>query len=66
MNGYQPLTPLGKEPMTTFKPSDQSWAYLYVITGAAMIILFKHFGIDGSLGAGVLGAGLQAYTTGKP
>lgn len=47
--------------MTTFKPSDQTWAYLYVITGAAMIITFKHFGVDTNLAAGVLGAGLQAY-----
>ena len=44
------------------KPSDQTWAYLFVLTGAAMVLTFKHFGIDTNLAAGVIGAGLQAYT----
>lgn len=44
------------------KPSDQSWAYIFVLTGAAMVLTFKHFGIDTNLAAGVIGAGLQAYS----
>lgn len=48
--------------MTTYKPSDQTWAYVFVVTGAAMVLIFKHFGIDTNLAAGVIGAGLQAYS----
>lgn len=49
--------------MTTYKPSDQTWAYLFVLTGTAMVLIFKHFGIDTNLAAGVIGAGLQSYTS---
>jgi hypothetical protein len=51
--------------MTLYKPSDQTWAYLFVLTGAFMVLTFKHFGIDTNLAAGVIGAGLQAYTAGE-
>ena len=44
------------------KPSDQSWAYIFVLTGAVMVLVFKHFGVDTNLAAGVIGAGLQAYS----
>lgn len=48
--------------MTTYKPSDQTWSYLFVLTGAVMVLVFKHFGIDTNLAAATIGAGLQSYT----
>lgn len=51
--------------MTLYKPSalsDQMWSWLFVMTGATMFIIFKHFGIDTSIAAGVVGGGLQSYS----
>jgi hypothetical protein len=49
--------------MTLYKPSDQAWSWFFVVTGMCMVIIFKHFGVDTNLAAGVIGAGLQAYTS---
>lgn len=48
--------------MTVFKPSDQTWAWIFVLTGMCMVLVSKHFGIATDIGAGVIGAGIQAYT----
>ena len=34
---------------TMFKPSDQTWAWFFVSTGAGLVLFFKHFGIDVSV-----------------
>lgn len=53
--------------MTTFyKPtalSDQLWSWIFVLSGAAMVLVFKHFGVDTGIAAGVIGAGLQSFTS---
>ena len=53
--------------MTTFyKPtalSDQMWSWLFVVTGAIMVIVFRHYGIDVGIAAAVIGGGLQSFTS---
>lgn len=52
--------------MTFYKPtslSDQSWSWLFVVTGGLMVLIFKHFGVDTGIAAGVIGAGLQSFTS---
>jgi hypothetical protein len=51
--------------MTLYKPSalsDQMWSWIFVLTGATMVIIFKHLGIDSGIAAGVIGGGLQSYS----
>jgi hypothetical protein len=48
--------------MTAFKPSDQTWAWIFVFTGICMVFISKHYGIATDIGAGIIGAGIQAYT----
>ena len=48
--------------MTTYKPSDQAWSWFFVFTGVLTILVCKHFGIPTDIGAGIIGAGLQAFT----
>jgi hypothetical protein len=42
--------------------SDQAWAFLFVITGCLMALLCRHFGITETLGATIVGGGLNALT----
>jgi len=44
------------------KITDQMWSYLVVVTGCVMIIVCHHFGITEAVGAGIVGAGIQAFT----
>lgn len=44
------------------KLSDQMWSWIYVITGGVMVLIFRHFGIDTGIAAGVIGGGLQSYS----
>ena len=48
--------------MTTIKPSDQTWAWIFVLTGMCMVLVSRHFGIPTDIGAGIIGAGIQAFT----
>ena len=48
---------------TLYKPSDQAWSWFFVITCMCMVLIFEHFGVDTNLASGVIGAGLQAYTS---
>lgn len=44
------------------KLSDQAWSYIFLLTGCAMILICKHFSITEDVGAGIVGAGINAYT----
>lgn len=47
----------------TFKMSDQGWAYIFVVTGCSMVIVCHHFSISADIGAGLIGAGINAFTS---
>jgi hypothetical protein len=49
--------------MTMFKPTNQSWSWIYVLTGCTMVMLAHHAGIPTDIGSGIIGAGLQAFTS---
>lgn len=42
--------------------SDQLWAWVFVMTGCVMAIVCHHFGIAADIGAGIIGAGINALT----
>ena len=42
--------------------TDQAWSFLYLLTGCVMILACKHFGVSDEVGAGIVGAGIQAFT----
>jgi hypothetical protein len=44
--------------------TDQTWAFLLIVTGCAMVVLCKHFGIVDDIGSGIIGAGTMAFTNG--
>ena len=47
--------------------TDQIWAYIYLVTGCVMVIIAHHLNIDNAIGAGIIGAGINAFTaTQKP
>jgi hypothetical protein len=52
--------------MVTIAPkfgiTDQMWSYIVLITGCVMIVLCRHMGITEDVGAGIVGAGIQAFT----
>ncbi len=53
-------------PTTKFM-TDQIWAYIYLVTGCVMVIIAHHLNIDNAIGAGIIGAGINAFTaTQKP
>jgi hypothetical protein len=42
--------------------SDQLWAWIFVATGCVMAIVCHHVGIAADIGAGIIGAGINALT----
>jgi hypothetical protein len=42
--------------------TDQMWSYVILLTGCAMIIICHHLGLTDAVGAGIVGAGIQAFT----
>lgn len=44
------------------KMTDQSWAYLFVVTGCIMALICKHYGLTDAIGAGIVGCGMNALT----
>lgn len=48
--------------MTIYKPSDQTWSWVFVITGITMVLVSHHVGVPTDIGAGIIGAGIQAFT----
>lgn len=44
--------------------TDQTWAFLLILAGCAMVLLCKHFGIVDDIGSGIIGAGTMAFTNG--
>jgi len=48
--------------MTTYKPSNQAWALTFTLTGIFTVVLCHHIGVPTDIGAGIIGAGLAAYT----
>ena len=42
--------------------TDQMWSFLYLLTGCTMIIISRHFNVSDDVGAGIVGAGIQAFT----
>jgi len=42
--------------------TDQVWSYIVLVTGCIMIIVARHFGVTEDVGAGIVGAGIQAFT----
>jgi hypothetical protein len=42
--------------------SDQAWAFLFVLAGCLMALIGRHFGIAETLGATIVGGGLNALT----
>lgn len=49
--------------MKVFKLTDQSWAWVFVLTGCFMVMASHHFNIATDIGAGIIGAGIQAFTS---
>lgn len=45
------------------KPSEAAWSWFYVFTGCIMVMLSSHWNIPIDIDAGIIGAGLQAFTT---
>ncbi len=43
--------------------NSQVWAFLVILSGGGFIIAFHHSGIDVGIAAGVMGAGVQMFTT---
>jgi hypothetical protein len=44
--------------------NDQMWSWIFVLTGVTTVIVLNHFRLSTDIGAGIIGAGLQAYTAG--
>lgn len=40
----------------------QVWAFCTMIVGCAMLIVCKHYGIESSIAAGIVGAGINMLT----
>lgn len=40
----------------------QTWSWIYVLTGCAMVVLAKYLGIPTDIGASIIGAGIGAFT----
>ena len=45
------------------KLTDQTWAFIFVVTGCVMAIVCHHFSIAADIGAGIIGAGINAFTS---
>ena len=41
----------------------QVWAFLILLTGCASVLVFHRNGIDIGIAAGIIGAGVQMFTT---
>lgn len=51
--------------MTYIKPTElsiQAWSWIYVLTGCAMVLAAKWLGVPTDIGAGIIGAGIGAFT----
>lgn len=42
--------------------TDQVWSYIVLVTGCVMIVICRHLGVTEDVGAGIVGAGIQAFT----
>jgi hypothetical protein len=42
--------------------SDQLWAWIMVVTGVLTTLVCHHVGIAAEIGAGICGAGINAFT----
>jgi hypothetical protein len=47
--------------MSNFKLSDQSWAYVFVVSGCVMAIVCHKFQIAADIGSMIIGAGVNAF-----
>jgi hypothetical protein len=49
--------------MSRLEPlSIQAWSWVYVITGCAMVLAAHWLGVPTDIGAGIIGAGIGAFT----
>ena len=42
--------------------SIQAWSWIYVLTGCAMVLAAHWLGVPTDIGAGIIGAGIGAFT----
>lgn len=42
--------------------TDQVWSYIVLVTGCVMIVVSHFFNLTDAVGAGIVGAGIQAFT----
>jgi hypothetical protein len=49
-------------PIKSMHISDQAWAFLFVLIGCAVALLCRHYGMTETLGATIVGGGLNALT----
>ena len=46
--------------------SIQAWSWIYVLTGCVMVLAAHWLGVPTDIGAGIIGAGIGAFTPNHP